>query len=193
MHRMRHAQERRRAAHNDTMHIRAMGQSKGNMREQNQKGMDKGTMERIHKDEAQDENTHATRTTIRQPGTETERGDMGRKRQGDQTHATHENSHRMTRLGRTSMTGIALHQRTGQEWITIIANKARELKEQQQDMDREQRQARRSELEEMRKTQRKQQREDDQDDQLLQQIQERQEALSIKRANQRDPFGEATS
>ena len=103
------------------------------------------------------------------------------------------NSHRMTRLGRTSMTDIALHQRTGQEWITIIANKARELKEQQQDMDREQRQARRSELEEMRKTQRKQQREDDRDDQLLQQIQERQEALSIKRANQRDPFGEATS
>jgi hypothetical protein len=102
------------------------------------------------------------------------------------------NSHRMTRLGRISKRGIALHQRTGQEWITIIANKARELQEQQQDMNREQRQARRSELEEMRKTQRKQQGEDDGDEQLLQQIQERQEAQSIKHANQKDPFGEAT-
>ena len=152
---------------------------------------------KIHKDETQNKNTHATRTTIRQARTETKRGSMGRKGQSDQTHATHDkqpqndktrknihdrhstapenrtrmdhhhrkqgqgtqrtatgheqrtktltllglpfdkpelrqseeawderdkaakhmlltiNSHIMTRLGRTSMTGIALHQRTG--------------------------------------------------------------------------------
>jgi hypothetical protein len=76
----------------------------------------------------------------------------------------------------------AWDERDGQERITIIANKARELREQQQGMNKEQKQARRTELEEMRKTQRKQQREDDRDEQLLQQIQER----------QKDPFGEAT-
>jgi hypothetical protein len=45
---------------------------------------------KIHKDETQNKNTHATRTTIRQARTETKRGSMGRKGQSDQTHATHD-------------------------------------------------------------------------------------------------------
>jgi hypothetical protein len=40
----------------------------------------------------------------------------------------------MEKLGRASMTGIALHQRTGEEWEITIANKVRQYKEEQEEM-----------------------------------------------------------
>jgi hypothetical protein len=100
------------------------------------------------------------------------------------------NSHRMTRLGRASMTGIALHQRTGQEWKTIIANKARELEEGKKELDAEEKERLATELREMRKTQAKQQREDYKEEQLLQIVQDQQEKEQQQLAKQSDPFGE---
>jgi hypothetical protein len=38
-------------------------------------------------------------------------------------------THRMKELGRAPVTGIALHQRTGEEWKIILKNKTREYNE----------------------------------------------------------------
>jgi hypothetical protein len=70
---MQHAQERRRGTHNDPVHIRTIGQGKGHLRKKTQKGMDKGTLGGIRKDETQNKHTHATRIAIRQTRTETKR------------------------------------------------------------------------------------------------------------------------
>jgi cell division protein FtsN len=64
----------------------------------------------------------------------------------------HINTHRMEKLGRASMTGIALHQRTGEEWEIILANKIRQHKEEQEEMTEIDRQRKQEEIQEMQHT-----------------------------------------
>jgi hypothetical protein len=62
------------------------------------------------------------------------------------------NTHRMEKLGRASMTGIALHQRPGEEWEIILENEIRQYKEEKEEMTETDRLRKQEEIQEMQQT-----------------------------------------
>ena len=62
------------------------------------------------------------------------------------------NQHRMDKLGRASMTGIALHQKTGEEWEIIVQNKIREYKEEEDEMTDEEKLQRQEDIQQAQAT-----------------------------------------
>jgi hypothetical protein len=100
------------------------------------------------------------------------------------------NTHRMEKLGRTSMTGIALHQRTGEEWEIIIANKIRQYKAGQVEIPEMDSQQKQEEIQERQHTAEEIQKEERMHEDEQHTIYERELEERSRYQRQNNPFGE---
>jgi hypothetical protein len=96
-------------------------------------------------------------------------------------------THRMKGLGRAPTTGIALHQRTGEEWRIILENKTREYDEEKAQMKRQEKENRESGIQHIERQMQATQAEEEQYDTLMQEIHNEEIRKRIIFQQQRNP------
>jgi cell division protein FtsN len=100
------------------------------------------------------------------------------------------NTHRMEELGRASMTGIALHQRTGEEWEIIHENEIRQYKEEQEEMTETDKRRKQDEIQEIQQLAEGIQNEERRQADELHALYEEELAERSRYQRQHSPFGE---
>ena len=100
------------------------------------------------------------------------------------------NRYRMETLGRASMTGIALNQKTGEQWQTILANRRREHEERKHQRTEEDNRKNLQEIRDLQLREEQRQREEERNQELEQDRWEEDTRETVRRYQQQQPMGE---